>query len=73
MDHGRGGFSDYSNSLFGTLNLAMAGSRYRYDTSMRWVSGDDAADPAAEEKAAARRFQELRMAAHIARYAGGWR
>ena len=70
VDHGRGGSDDYANSVFGALNLAMAGSRYRYDSSMDWVNGPSAT-AADAEKAAAREWQEMRMAAHIARYAGG--
>jgi hypothetical protein len=70
VDHGRGGSDDYANAVFGALNLAMAGSRYRYDSSMDWVNGPGAT-AADAEKAAAREWQEMRMAAHIARYAGG--
>jgi hypothetical protein len=71
VDHGRGGSDDYANSVFGALNLAMAGSRYRYDSSMDWVNGPSAT-AADAEKAAAREWQEMRMTAHIARY-GGYR
>jgi hypothetical protein len=74
VDHGRGGSDDYANAVFGALNLAMTGSRYRYNSSMDWVSGPPAPDAAAEEAAATKRFLEDRMAAHISRYAGGgWR
>jgi hypothetical protein len=38
IDHGRGGSDDYANSVFGALHMVMAGSRYRYDCSMNWVS-----------------------------------
>jgi hypothetical protein len=69
VDHGRGGSDDYANAVFGTLNLAMAGSRYRYDSSLDWVNGPSAT-AADAEKAAAREWQEMRMAAHIARYSG---
>jgi hypothetical protein len=70
VDHGRGGSDDYANAVFGALNLAMAGSRYRYDVTMNWVSGPTRTDADAEARAA-REWQEMRMAAHIARYAGG--
>jgi hypothetical protein len=69
VDHGRGGHDDYANAVFGALNLAMAGSRYHYDSSLDWVNGSD--PDADAEKTAAREWQEMRMAAHIARYAGG--
>jgi hypothetical protein len=69
VDHGRGGSDDYANALFGALNLAMAGSRYRYASDLHWVNGSD--PDADAEKTAAREWQEMRMAAHIARYAGG--
>jgi hypothetical protein len=69
VDHGRGGSDDYANAVFGALNLAMAGSRYRYASDLHWVNGSD--PDADAEKTAAREWQEMRMAAHIARYAGG--
>jgi hypothetical protein len=69
VDHGRGGSDDYTNAVFGALNLAMTGSRYRYASDLHWVNGSDPDVDA--EKTAAREWQEMRMAAHIARYAGG--
>jgi phage terminase large subunit-like protein len=40
-------------------------SESSYDSSLGWVNGDT------DEETAARQWQEMRMAAHIARYAGG--
>jgi phage terminase large subunit-like protein len=44
-------------------------SESSYISDLSWVNGDS--DTAASEKTAAREWQEMRMAAHIARYAGG--
>jgi hypothetical protein len=38
VDHGRNGSDDYANAVFGAVHMVMAGSRYRYDCSMNWVS-----------------------------------
>jgi hypothetical protein len=67
VDHGRGGSDDYANSVFGALNLAMAGSKYRYNSNLDWVNGTRDVDG---EKAAAQEFLEARMAAHLARHIG---
>jgi len=71
VDHGRNGSDDYANAVFGALHMAMAGSKYRYDSSLSWVSGppDNSADAAAE----AREFFEARLARHIAIYGGARR
>jgi phage terminase large subunit-like protein len=44
-------------------------SESSYISDLSWVNGDT--DTADAEKTAAREWQEMRMAAHIARYAGG--
>ena len=67
VDHGRGGSDDYANAVFGALNLAMGGGKYRYNSDLSWVNGARDVDG---EKAAAQEFLEARMAAHLARYAG---
>jgi hypothetical protein len=65
VDHGRGGSDDYANAVFGCLNLAITGSRYRYPSNMDWVSGPPAADAAAEAAAQERAFLEMRLQQHI--------
>jgi hypothetical protein len=67
VDHGRGGSDDYANAVFGALNLAMGGGKYRYASDSGWVNGSRDVDG---EKAAAQEWLEARMAAHLARYAG---
>jgi hypothetical protein len=67
VDHGRGGSDDYANAVFGALNLAMGGGKYRYASDLNWVNGARDVDG---EKAAEKAFLEARMAAHLARYAG---
>jgi hypothetical protein len=39
VDHGRTGSDDYANSLCGLLYLLTKKTKYRYDTSMKWVDG----------------------------------
>jgi hypothetical protein len=67
VDHPRNGTDDYGNSLFGCLNLVMAGSKYRYDSSMNWVRGPDPVDPDAAAAEAAKRWNQMRFASHIYR------
>jgi hypothetical protein len=69
VDHGRGGSDDYANAVFGALNLAMAGSKYRYECSLDWVSGPTPTD-ADDEKAAVARFRAHRLTAHIRHHTG---
>jgi hypothetical protein len=59
IDHQPGGHDDLANALAGMAAVA-AGGRYRYDSTMSWVSGDD--DAAA--------FAQQRLAAHIQRTGG---
>jgi hypothetical protein len=42
VDHGRNGSDDYANALCGALRQLAATS---YDTSYKWVNGDDGDDP----------------------------
>jgi hypothetical protein len=67
VDHGRNGSDDYANAVFGALHLAIRGSKYNYDSSMKWVSGPIADTQAEAEK----QFLERRMADHIRIHAGG--
>jgi hypothetical protein len=68
IDHPQGGHDDIANAVAGAGGLAKKGG---YNSSLDWVSGLTPTDADAE-KAAAREWQEARMAAHIARY-GGYR
>jgi hypothetical protein len=66
VDHGRGGSDDYSNAVFGALNMAMGGSRYRYPSGpsgMDWVSGG----PTVEAETEAAQFQAARFQSHLFR------
>jgi hypothetical protein len=66
VDHGRGGSDDYSNAVFGALNMAMVGSRYRYPSGpsgMDWVSGG----PTVVEAEATKQFQAARFQSHLFR------
>jgi hypothetical protein len=68
VDHGRGGSDDHANAVFGALNLAITGSRYRYPSGpngMDWVSGPPAVNAAAEAAAQERAFLEMRLQRHI--------
>jgi hypothetical protein len=71
VDHGRNGSDDHANAVFGALHLAMGSSKYNYDCSLSWVSSDSYTSAAEAEAEAAKQFLEQRMAAHIARHAGG--
>jgi hypothetical protein len=56
IDHAPGDHDDIANAVAGLA--AAAGGKYRYDSTMSWVSGDD--DAAAD----------FRMSAHILRHGG---
>jgi hypothetical protein len=43
VDHGRTGSDDYANSLCGVLYLLTKKRKYRYDSSLFWVTGEDSA------------------------------
>jgi hypothetical protein len=68
IDHPQGGHDDITNCVAGAVWLAKKGS---YNSNLDWVNGPTPTDADAE-KAAAREWQGMRMAAHIARY-GGYR
>jgi hypothetical protein len=61
--HPRGVHDDYANVCFGVLHGLAGGGRYKYDSSMNWVSGprDDAAVTAEQERA----FLQMRLQRHI--------
>jgi hypothetical protein len=65
IDHPQGGHDDIANCVAGAVWLAKKGS---YNSNLDWVNGPTPTDA----DAAAREWQEMRMAAHIARY-GGYR
>jgi hypothetical protein len=69
IDHAPGGHDDVANSVAGLA--ATAGGKYRYDSTMLWVSGPADNDPEAATKA----WQQARYARHIfaGSYAGGYR
>jgi hypothetical protein len=58
IDHAPGAHDDIANSVAG---LAAAPSKYRYDSTMSWVSGPDDNNPETANKA----WQEARFARHI--------
>jgi hypothetical protein len=67
VDHPQGGHDDIANCVAGVVGLAKKGG---YNSNLDWVNGPTPTDADAEARAA-REWQEMRMAAHIARYAGG--
>src|SRR5262245_29053388 len=64
IDHAPGAHDDLANAVAG-LAAAAAGSKYRYDSTLSWVSNDS--DNAAEE------FQRQRLQNHIRFYGGYYR
>jgi hypothetical protein len=68
VDHGRNGSDDHCNALCGVA-VTMMVSRYRYDTTLSWVSGPSPGDADAEA-AAAKQFQEQRFLNHIRMHSG---
>jgi hypothetical protein len=66
IDHAPGSHDDVANAVAG-MAAAAAGGRYRYDSTMSWVSGPPPADPAAARAEADRAFQEARFSAHVMR------
>src|SRR5215467_4111622 len=64
IDHAPGSHDDLANAVAG-LAAAAAGAKYRYDSTLSWVSNDS--DNAAEE------FQRQRFQNHIRFYGGYYR
>jgi hypothetical protein len=62
--HPRGVHDDYANVCCGALHSLAGTGRYRYDSSLSWVSGPSPAS-AADADTAAREFLEMRMRQHI--------
>jgi hypothetical protein len=71
VTHEAGAHDDFANACAGAVQAAAKSSKYRYDCSLSWVGSSSPTDADAEARAA-REWQEMRMAAHIARY-GGYR
>jgi hypothetical protein len=65
IDHAPGSHDDIANSIAGLA--ATAGGKYRYPSSLDWVSGPVPEEPEAAKAAAAKAFQEARLASHIMR------
>jgi hypothetical protein len=68
IDHAPGAHDDIANAVAGVAACA-AGGRYRYDSTMNWVSGPDDNNP----ETAAKAFQQAKFAAHVMRTAGYYR
>jgi hypothetical protein len=66
IDHPRDMHDDLANVVAGAATAAFG--KYRFDASLDWVNGPG---PTEAEAEAAKQFLEQRMAAHIARHAGG--
>jgi hypothetical protein len=66
IDHAPGSHDDVANAVAGVA-AAAAGGRYRYDSTMSWVSGPPPADAEAARAEAERAFLDGRMAAHLVR------
>lgn len=62
VDHPRGGHDDHCNAVCGVLRELS--NSLGYDTSMKWVNGDDNAD----DPDGARAWRRTRFMQHIARY-----
>lgn len=62
--HPRGVHDDYANVCFGALHGLAGAGRYRYDSSMNWVSGPSTGDADAD-RAAAADFLRQRFQNHI--------
>jgi hypothetical protein len=77
IDHPRDMHDDLANVCAGAATVVH--TKYRYDSSLNWVSGPTPSDPAVADAEAARRFQEDRLNRHILvqggyyRHLGGYR
>jgi hypothetical protein len=65
--HPRGVHDDYANVVSGALHSLAGTGRYRYDSTLSWVSGPT--DPAAE----AASFLETRLRQHVRQHSGFYR